>query len=363
MSNREVSPLKRRLLQEVVRDNVDHKEGRLPPPLRPRRFGGRWTAGALALVLLPTLFLGSSQLISSFNPPASPVAAAGAPASPGASTPAASPATAAAAPAQAATVAPETRLELTSEPEQVGAEVFPLAVRKVAIDPGHGGTSLGTHTTEMMEKELTLDVAVRLRKLLIADGFEVLMTRQADAEVDLAERGTRANKAGADIFVSIHVNWMENRDARGIETYYLGPTNDPYLTRLTAAENHDSGYSLADMRDLLDRLYAGVRQDNSRKLAEVIQSSLYHSLRKVNPQLQDRGVKAAPFIVLLTTEMPAILAEVSCLSNREEAELLSQPLYRQDIAEALAAGVRSYADTVEGKPEGGPNREKGMRSQ
>ncbi|HJX27175.1 MAG TPA: N-acetylmuramoyl-L-alanine amidase [Thermoanaerobaculia bacterium] len=359
MSNREVSPLKRRLLQEVVRDNVDHQEGRLPPPLRPRRFGGRWTAGALALVLLPTLFLGSSRLISSFNPPAPPASsrvAAGAPASP-------PPPTIPAAPARVAAVAPETRVQLTSEPEPVGAEVFPLAVRKVAIDPGHGGTSLGTHTTEMMEKELTLDVAVRLRKLLEADGFEVLMTRQSDAEVDLAERGTRANQAGADIFVSIHVNWMENRDARGIETYYLGPTNDPYLTRLTAAENHDSGYSLADMRDLLDRLYAGVRQDNSRKLAEVIQSSLYHSLRKVNPQLQDRGVKAAPFIVLLTTEMPAILAEVSCLSNREEAELLSRPLYRQYIAEALAAGVRSYADTVEGKPEGGPNREKGMRSQ
>lgn len=361
MSNREVSPLKRRLLQEVVRDNVDHQEGRLPPPLRPRRLGGRWTAGALALVLLPALFLGSSRLISSFSPPAAQGTATTAPASPAPSTPAASPAVAV--PAQTATMAPETRVELTSEPEPVGAEVFPLAVRKVAIDPGHGGTSLGTHTTEMMEKELTLDVAVRLRKLLIADGFEVLMTRQADAEVDLAERGTRANKAGADIFVSIHVNWMENRDARGVETYYLGPTNDPYLTRLTAAENHDSGYSLADMRDLLDRLYAGVRQDNSRKLAEVIQSSLYHSLRKVNPQLQDRGVKAAPFIVLLTTEMPAILAEVSCLSNREEAELLSKPLYRQDIAEALAAGVRSYADTVEGKPEGGPNREKGMRSQ
>lgn len=360
MSNREVSPLKRRLLQEVVRDNVDHKEGRLPAPLRPRRFGGRWTAGALALVLLPTLFLGSSRLISSFAPPtaapAGPVAAAGAPASPPA------PGLAAAA-ARVAAAAPETRVELTSEPEPVGAEVFPLAVRKVAIDPGHGGASLGTHTTEMMEKELTLDVAARLRKLLVADGFEVLMTRQSDAGVDLAERGTRANRAGADIFVSIHVNWMENRDARGIETYYLGPTNDPYLTRLTAAENHDSGYSLADMRDLLDRLYAGVRQDNSRKLAEVIQSSLYHSLRKVNPQLQDRGVKAAPFIVLLTTEMPAILAEVSCLSNREEAELLSRPLYRQHIAEALAAGVRSYADTVEGKPEGGPNREKGMRSQ
>ena len=101
----------------------------------------------------------------------------------------------------------------------------------------------------------------------------------------------------------------------------------------------------------VDRIYADVRKDNSRKLAEVIQSSLYHSLRKVNPGLENRGVKAAPFIVLSTTEMPAILAEVSCLSNDAEADLLSKPLYRQYIAEALAAGIRSYADAAtEGQP-------------
>lgn len=349
----EVSTLKRRLLQEVVRDNVDLKEGRLPAPPRPRGVRMRKTAGAVALVLLPALFLGSSRLISSLDPPPAVT-------SPAAPKPAAAP------PAQAsASQAPaaEAKLQLTSELQPVGAEVFPLAVRKVAIDPGHGGTSLGTHTPQgLTEKDLTLDVAERLRRLLEEEGFEVFMTRRTDQEVSLADRGAMANREGADIFVSIHVNWIENRKARGVETYYLGTTNDPFLNRLAAAENHESGYSMADMRGLLDRLYAGVRQDNSRKLAEVIQSSMYHSLRKENPELEDRGVKAAPFIVLLTTEMPAILAEVSCLSNQEEAELLSKPLYRQYIAEALAKGVRSYADTVEGKPEGGPNREKGTRS-
>jgi N-acetylmuramoyl-L-alanine amidase len=173
------------------------------------------------------------------------------------------------------------------------------------------------------------------------------MTRQEDRSLSLEDRGLAANRAGADIFVSVHLNWIEDRKTRGIETYYLGPTDDPFLTRLAADENRDSGYSLADMRRLLDRIYAGVRQEKSKKLAEVVQSSLFGSLAKMSPGLQNRGVKAAPFIVLLTTEMPAILAEVSCLSNEDEAELLTKPQYRQYIAEALAAGVRSYADTVE----------------
>jgi N-acetylmuramoyl-L-alanine amidase len=126
----------------------------------------------------------------------------------------------------------------------------------------------------------------------------------------------------------------------------VGPTDDPFLNQLAASENRGSGYSLGDLRQLLDRIYAGVRQDNSRRLAEVVQRSLHRSLGKVNPQLGDRGVKSAPFIVLLSTEMPAILAEVSCLSNEEEARLLTKPLYRQYIAEALAQGLRSYADSV-----------------
>jgi N-acetylmuramoyl-L-alanine amidase len=335
VSQRDVSPLKRRLLRELVRDNVDLKENRLPRALRsgPRRL--RAAVRVLGLVLFPVALLGSTQLLSSLSPPP--------PAPPAAAVPAA--------PASSQAAVPRVG-ELTP----ISPDVLPLAVRRVAIDPGHGGESLGTHTPQgMVEKELTLDIAGRLRKLLEADGFEVLLTRQADRDVSLAERGTLANQGGADIFVSVHVNWIENRQARGVETYFLGATQDPFLNRLAAAENRDSGYSMADLRGLLDRIYADVRQDNSRKLAEVVQSSLYHSLRRVNPGLEDRGVKAAPFIVLSTTEMPAILAEVSCLSNDQEAALLAKPLYRQYIADALAAGVRSYADSVEGRPQGGPS--------
>lgn len=333
MARSDVSPLKRRLLRELVRENVDLKENRLPRSLRRGSRRLRAAARILGLVLFPVALLGSTRLISSFAPPPPPPAAP-----------------APAAPAPPPSQAADPRF---GAPTPIAAEALPLAVHKVAIDPGHGGESLGTHTPQgLMEKDLTLDIAARLRKLLEAEGFETVMTRRTDQDVSLEERGTLANQGGADIFVSIHVNWIENREARGVETYFLGATQDPFLNRLAAAENRDSGYSMADMRGLLDRIYADVRKDNSRKLAEVVQSSLYHSLRKVNPGLEDRGVKAAPFIVLLTTEMPAILAEVSCLSNDQEADLLTKPLYRQYIAEALAAGVRSYAETVEGKPQG-----------
>ncbi|HVG10610.1 MAG TPA: N-acetylmuramoyl-L-alanine amidase [Thermoanaerobaculia bacterium] len=334
MPDKDIDRLKRQLLREVVQDNVDLAEGRLPRGLKRRP--NVWLR-VLMLVLLSLGLFGSTRLLPALGSP--PVFARQAPA-------AAQPA-----PVPVATVAKVAKAPITA-PTPVDAAVFPLAVRKIALDPGHGGDSHGTRAPlGLIEKELTLDIAQRVRKLLEADSFEVVMTREQDRSVSLEERGLAANRDGADIFVSIHLNWIENRKARGVETYYLGATNDPYLTRLAAAENRESGYSMADMRGLLDRIYADVRQENSRTLAEVIQASLFRSLGKVNPGLENRGVKAAPFIVLLSTEMPAILAEVSCLSNEDEAELLTKPLYRQYIAEALAAGIRSYADTVEGKPE------------
>ncbi|HBL26128.1 MAG TPA: hypothetical protein DD490_04755 [Acidobacteria bacterium] len=324
---KDVSPLKRRLLRELVRENVDLKDNRLPRSLRPGAHRLRTTLRVLALVLFPAVLLGSTQLITSLQTPPPPAPPAGV-----------------AVPARPAP--PDRRF---GAPEPIHADVLPLAVHRVAIDPGHGGTDFGAHIPQgLREKDLTLDISNRLARLLAADGFETVLTRKGDQHLSLAERGARASQERADVFVSIHVNWIEDRGSRGVETYYLGSTLDPFLNRLAAEENRGSGYSMAEMRRLLDRIYADVRQESSRKLASTVQSSLYHSLREVNPVLEDRGVKAAPFIVLLTTEMPAILAEVSCLSNDQEAEMLAKPLYRQFIAEALAAGVRSYADAVAG---------------
>ena len=322
-----VDRIKRQLLRDLVQQNVDLIHGRAS---RRRRSGDVWrfAARVAALAFLSVGLFGSSRLISTLG---EPHAAAGAPPAP---------------------AAPEAAPPPLTPPDPVDAAVFPLAVHKIAIDAGHGGGSTGTRTPEgLMEKDLTLDIAERLQRLLQTQSFQVVMTRQGDREVSLEQRGALANRAGADIFVSIHVNWIENRRSRGVETYYLGPTEDPYLTRLAASENRESGYSMADMRRLLDRIYAGVRQDKSRRLAETVQGALFQSLGKLSPEEEDRGVKAAPFIVLLSTEMPAILAEVSSLSNDEEARLLAKPLYRQYIAEALAKGIRGYAEAVEGAPE------------
>ena len=330
-----VDRIKRQLLQDLVQQNVDLAEGRLPKTLRR---GRRWPLAArvLVAVLLSIALLGSSRLISSRFIAGNQVPA------PAATPPAkraVQPAPAAAAGVPAVFVSP---------PRAVDAAVFPLAVRKVVIDAGHGGSSTGTRTPQgMLEKDLTLDIAGRLRRLLEQRSFQVVMTRDGDRDVSLKERGGLANRAGADIFVSIHLNWIANRRSGGLETYYMGPTDDPELTRLVASENRESGYSLADMRRLLDRIYAGVRQEKSRKLAETVQRSLYQSLGRLSPAIENRGIKTAPFIVLLTTDMPSILAEVSSLSNDDEARLLTKPLYRQSIAEALAQGIRAYAESVE----------------
>jgi N-acetylmuramoyl-L-alanine amidase len=229
-------------------------------------------------------------------------------------------------------------------PLPIDRKILPLMVRRVVLDPGHGGGSSGTEAPlGLVEKEITLDIAKRLQQLLEEASYEVVMTRDEDVSVSLTDRADYANNEGGDIFVSIHVNWFENRRSRGVETYYLGPTDDPYLSDLAAKENRDSGIPLAEFRDMLERVYADVRQEESRRLASAVQRSLHRSLSSINPAVKDRGVKTAPFGVLVRTEMPAILAEVSCLSNEAEARRLVRPAYRDYIAEAIFDGLRRYA--------------------
>jgi N-acetylmuramoyl-L-alanine amidase len=174
----------------------------------------------------------------------------------------------------------------------------------------------------------------------------VVLTRSSDESIPPRRRAEIANEARADLFLSIHVNWLPDRTARGLETYYLGPTDDPFLRQLASLENRDSGFALADYRELLEGIYADVRRDQSRLLAAGIQQTLFETLRDDNPDIVDRGVMTAPFAVLVTTEMPAVLVEVACLSNDREARLLSLPRYRQRIAEALFSAIVEYASNV-----------------
>lgn len=313
--------LKRRLLAQAVEENLALIEGRRLP----RRPGRRRARSLVWSFALGACLAAAAPLLLSFET-REPAAAT-------ARLPAAAP-------------APESvHLESAGPlPTRLSPEVFPLELRRIVLDPGHGGSDLGTSLGSLHEKDLTLDIARRVRGRLGAAGYDVQLTRDEDRRLVLAERAELANRARADLFVSIHVNWFADRgESRGVETYFLGPTEDPYLTELASAENAESGYSRADTRRLLDRIYGDLRSAESQAVAGSVQRALLASLRQVNPRLADRGIKQAPFLVLTATEMPAILAEVSCLSNREEVELLRDAGYREKIAEALVSGVLNYA--------------------
>jgi N-acetylmuramoyl-L-alanine amidase len=322
-----VDRVKRQLLTEAVADNLDTIRGLPPRSLRPvRRNAHVWLRRA-PLLLIPVTLLGTSYLAGSRG-----LAVSG----PRGET------------VKAQIVQPLTPRPRDPETPQplvpTSASAFPLSVRRIVLDAGHGGRDAGTIAPGIAEKDITLDIETRLRALLLHHGFEVVTTRADDRLIPLRERARLANNSSGDIFVSIHVNSLQTHvDSHGIETYYLGPTNDPSLTKLAADENLGSGYSIADMRKLLDRVYADVRRDQSHQLASAVQRQLYSGLRAVDPGLENWGVKRAPFVVLTATEMPAILAEVGCLSNEAEAQMLRRPEYRQQIAQALFNGIQSYA--------------------
>ena len=329
-----VDRVKRQLLTEAVADNLDTIRGLPPRSLRPTRRSLRvWLRRASLLVVPLLLLLGSRSLEVSGSRGTAVT--------------------------QAQIVQPPTprpRGRETAQPQQpplvpVSASAFPLSVRRIVLDAGHGGRDAGTTSAEIAEKDITLDIETRLRALLLHHGFEVVTTRADDRLIPLRERARLANSSSGDIFVSIHVNSLQTHvDSHGIETYYLGPTNDPSLTKLAADENLVSGYSIADMRKLLDRVYGDVRRDESHQLAASVQQQLYSGLRAIDPGLENWGVKRAPFIVLTATEMPAILAEVGCLSNQAEAQMLRSPIYRQQIAQALFNGIQAYAtENAEGR--------------
>jgi N-acetylmuramoyl-L-alanine amidase len=232
---------------------------------------------------------------------------------------------------------------------RMNREALPLSVKRIVIDPGHGGKQHGAISESgVSEKDITLDIALRLRRLMKNAPFEVLMTRETDESLSLEKRVDFANTNNADLFVSIHVNWMEPREIRPLETYYVGATNDPAVIKLAGIENRDSGYSLADYRRLLDKIYLDTRRDESYLLAKTINTELYQSLSQINPELENRGVKMAPFAVIVGTQMPAVLAEVSCLSNEDDVKLLTNADYRETIAQALLRGILSYANNLNG---------------
>jgi len=330
--------LRARLLREAVEENVDTMQGKLPKPLRRnRRLAALWAPRAAAALLFLVL-VGALRLVPGVG---TAVAGSNAAASPNrlvASQPRV---------AESDSTGPAASFV---KPQRLSLSALALGVHRIVIDAGHGGKSLGTSAAKgLHEKDVTLDIADRLRRRLATEGVTVLMTREGDETISLQDRSDIANQGHGDLFLSIHVNALTPKD-RGVETYYLGPSEAPSIDAIAADENRDSGYSMADLKTLVDMIYLDARKDESRRFAASVQRALLRELRRVNPAIEDRGVKTAPFVVLVGTRMPAILAEVSCLSNDEEAELLGGQGYRQSIADALFDGIHAYLR--EGAPRG-----------
>jgi N-acetylmuramoyl-L-alanine amidase len=225
-----------------------------------------------------------------------------------------------------------------------------LKIGKIVIDPGHGGHDTGTigpHGLE--EKELVLDVSKRLGKLLASRlGAQVVYTRSDDTFVPLETRTAVANQEAADLFVSVHANSSRDPGARGVETYYLNFTSSPEALEVAARENAVSEESIHELQDLVKKIALKEKIEESREFAVDVERSLHSGLATKSSSIRDRGVKKAPFIVLIGANMPSILAEISFLSNPGDERRLKTNEYRQRIAESLYRGIAKYVNGLSG---------------
>jgi N-acetylmuramoyl-L-alanine amidase len=238
----------------------------------------------------------------------------------------------------------------TASGERSLTRALGLKIGKIVIDPGHGGHDTGTiGPNGLEEKDLVLDVSRRLGKLLQTRlGAEVIYTRKDDTFIPLETRTTIANEEAADLFVSVHANSSHDPDARGVETYYLNFTSSPEALEVAARENAVSEKSIHELQDLVKKIALKEKIDESQEFASDVQSSLHGGLAAKNPGLRDRGVKKAPFIVLIGANMPSILAEISFVSNPGDERRLETAEYRQKIAESLYRGIAKYVSGLSG---------------
>jgi N-acetylmuramoyl-L-alanine amidase len=238
----------------------------------------------------------------------------------------------------------------TADGEATLMRALGLKIGRIVIDAGHGGHDSGTlGVGGIEEKDVVLDVALRLGKLLHDRlGADVVYTRADDTFIPLETRTAIANKAQADLFISVHANSSPDPSARGVEVYYLNFTSDPDAMEVASRENAVSTQSVHELSDLVKKIALKDKIDESRELAEDVDQSLYAGLAKHNPGLKNRGVKKAPFVVLIGANMPSILAEISFVTNPTDAADLNRPEYRQRVAESLYRGIARYAETING---------------
>jgi N-acetylmuramoyl-L-alanine amidase len=238
----------------------------------------------------------------------------------------------------------------TADGETSLVRALGLKIGRIVIDAGHGGHDSGTLGVDgIQEKDVVLDVALRLGKLLHDRlGAEIIYTRSDDTFIPLETRTAIANKAQADLFLSIHANSSPDESARGVETYYLNFTTSPDSLQTAARENAVSNQSIHQLSDLVKKITLRDKIDESREFATDVEQSLYSGLQKGNDGLKNRGVKKAPFVVLIGANMPSILAEISFVTNPRDAGQLRLPEYRQRVAESLYKGVAKYEAGLSG---------------
>lgn len=258
----------------------------------------------------------------------------------------------AAVPATTATTAPPT-MQPAPAPAGVPTSMvraLGLKINRIVIDPGHGGHDSGTlGPGGIEEKDVVLDVALRLGRLLHERlGSEVIYTRKTDTFIPLETRTAIANQAQADLFISIHANSSSDPTVNGVETYYLNFTTSADALEVAARENAVSNESIFQLSSLVKKIALDTKIDESREFAADVNESLYDGLEQGSPAMRNRGVKKAPFVVLIGANMPSILAEISFLTNPEAAEDLRRPAYRERIAEALYRGVAEYVGSLNG---------------
>ena len=223
-----------------------------------------------------------------------------------------------------------------------------LGARTIVIDAGHGGHDPGSiGPGGLQEKDLVLDVALRLEKLIRTRlGAEVILTRGTDVFVPLEERTAIANSKGADLFLSIHANSSRSPRPRGVETYFLSFANDPHAEAVAARENAISAATMKDLQNLVKAIALNSKLDESRDFASSVQEAMVSNIKPHYPSLQDRGVRTAPFYVLIGANMPSILAEIAFVSHPEEERMLRRNEHRDRVAWSLCEGVRAYLETL-----------------
>jgi N-acetylmuramoyl-L-alanine amidase len=244
--------------------------------------------------------------------------------------------------------APAAPVQIPANGDRSLVRVFGLKIGKVVIDAGHGGHDTGTiGPGGLQEKDLVLDVALRLGSLISRRlGAEIIYTRSDDTFIPLEERTKIANDQKADLFLSIHANSSPERTATGVETYYFNLTSDKRGLDVATRENATATSSISDLNDMLHRAVLQAKLAESRDFASDVQTALWGVSLRMNGHAKNRGVRQAPFVVLIGATMPSVLAEIGFVSNPHDERLLKRSDQRQKIAEALFKGVSQYASSL-----------------